>query len=74
MSEHDGKALQTTGETSLTFGEKGLQLTNFDDMWRFAQMVKRSGMCPPDRSPESIMISMQKGSELLPSSKQPAPE
>ena len=64
MSEHDGKALQTTGETSLTFGEKGLQLTNFDDMWRFAQMVKRSGMCPPDRSPESIMISMQKGSEL----------
>ncbi len=64
MSENDGKALQTTGETSLTFGEKGLQLTNFDDMWRFANMVKRSGMCPADRTPESIMISMQKGSEL----------
>ena len=64
MVENEEKALQSTGEKSLTFGDKGLQLTNFDDMWRFANMVKRSGMCPPDRSPESIMISLQKGSEL----------
>ncbi len=61
--ENDSAVMERpTGQ--MAFGDKGLVLTSFDDFWRFAQMVKRSGMVDHKRTPESIMISVQKGAEL----------
>ncbi len=66
MSENENESAVEKVESavSMEFGEKGLELRSFDDFWRFANMVKRSGMVDKSRAVESIMISVQKGAEL----------
>ncbi len=44
---------------------RGLQLTSYDEMKRFATDVANSGLAPRDlKTPEAIMIAMQHGMEL----------
>lgn len=44
---------------------RGLQLTSYDEMKRFATDVANSGLAPRDlKSPEAILIAMQHGMEL----------
>lgn len=65
MSANDkAVATQQAPKAQIEMSDKGLQLTSMDDLYRFAQMVKRSGMVDGGRSEESIMISVQKGLEV----------
>ncbi len=44
---------------------RGIQLTSFDDMMRFATSIANSGLAPRDlKTPEAIMVAMQHGMEL----------
>lgn len=47
-------------------GDRGLNLTSFDDMWRFASMLAKTNLCPNDfvGKPESCLIAIQYGNEL----------
>jgi hypothetical protein len=52
----------TGSEMQLT--DEGLRFDNFEDVWRFAQLVKRTSMVPPNVTVDEIMISVTKGREL----------
>ena len=46
-------------------GGRGMQLTSFDEAWRFACAVNQSGLAPKSLNrPESILIALQCGTEL----------
>lgn len=46
-------------------GNQGLQLTDFNDMWRFSVALHTSGMAPKGlEKPESILIAVQAGAEV----------
>jgi len=46
-------------------GQRGLQLTTLDDMWRFSQYVAASGLAPKGiQTPEAILIAVQMGAEV----------
>jgi len=46
-------------------GPTGLQLRNFDDMWRFAKCIANSGWAPRGMDkPESILAALQLGAEI----------
>lgn len=53
-------------KTPIRAGENGLQVNNLADMWRFAQYVAQSGMCPKNLSckPETILVAMEAGMEV----------
>ncbi len=45
--------------------KRGLQLTSYEEMARFAMDVQKSGLAPRDlKTPESIMVAIQHGMEL----------
>ena len=48
----------------VAMGERGLELSSMEDMWRFAQMVAKSGMSPKGMTPEGVLVAMQIGAEL----------
>jgi len=49
----------------VTGGQRGLQLTNLDEMWRFATAVAKSGLAPKGiETPEAIFVALQMGAEL----------
>jgi hypothetical protein len=45
-------------------GQRGLQLTTLDDMWRFAKAVKASNLSPKGMSVEDLFITIQMGAEI----------
>ena len=46
-------------------GDNGLQLTSFDDMWRFARAAIASGLTPKGiDTPEKALICLQMGAEV----------
>lgn len=57
---------ESTSGQLMELGDKGLELKNLNDAWRFASMTARSELCPKDfkGKPESVLIAMQMGYEL----------
>ena len=51
-------------DASLTVSGGGLQMTTLDDMFRFAQYVEKSKMCPEGMKAPDIVVAMQTGAEL----------
>lgn len=51
---------------SIALGSGGIQLTNLDEAWRFANMIVKAGMAPKayENKPEAVLIAMQLGMEL----------
>jgi hypothetical protein len=46
-------------------GQRGLQLTTLDDMWRFSKYVSASGLAPKGiQTPEAVLIAVQMGAEV----------
>lgn len=49
----------------IVYGERGIELKSFDDLWRFAVAAFRSGIVPEDcKTPEDAFIRIQTGAEL----------
>lgn len=48
----------------LKFGSEGVELTTFDEVWRFAQWAAKSKLIPQGMSGEQVVIAVQKGKEL----------
>jgi hypothetical protein len=47
------------------FGERGIQITSFEDLYRFGKAVIESGLAPGSfRKPEQVMVAVQFGAEL----------
>ena len=52
-------------KTPMKMGQRGVQLGDYDQLWRFAAMVYGSGMCPKSfRSAEQVAVAVQYGMEL----------
>lgn len=45
-------------------GNRGVVLTSFEAMYRFAKAVHQSGLAPKGFTPESIVVAIQMGAEL----------
>ena len=65
----NGETKPTTALAQINVGERGLQLITIDDLWRFAQMVAKSGLAPEAKkgvpmTPEQIFVATQHGAEL----------
>lgn len=55
----------TTQQKALTVGRRGVQLTTFEDAWRFSQAVIQSGFAPPSyQTPQQVLIAVQRGAEV----------
>jgi len=50
----------------VALGGRGLVLTSMDELWRFAQVVARSGLAPKgmEDRPETVFVAVQLGLEL----------
>lgn len=49
----------------IAFGHRGVELTTFEDAFRFATAIHKSGLAPAGlTSPEAILIALQAGLEL----------
>ena len=49
----------------VTAGSHGLQLQDYDQMYRFATAVVKSGFAPKDvKSPEAALVAIQMGAEV----------
>lgn len=50
----------------LEFGKRGMQLSTYDELWRFSNMISRTDFAPKDMrsKPEAIMAAIQLGAEL----------
>lgn len=58
-------AITTQNKTPIRNGQQGLQLSDMDQMWRFAQMVVASDLCPRGfKKPEQVMLALEAGAEL----------
>src|SRR3990167_9324795 len=52
-------------QTIQTYAGRGLNLTTFDEMWRFAKAVAASGFAPKDmQKPESLLVAIEMGLEV----------
>ncbi len=49
----------------IAFGQRGVELRTFDDMFRFADMVIKSQLAPKGfENPAAVMVALQMGAEL----------
>jgi len=52
-------------QTIQTYAGRGLNLTTFDEMWRFAKAVAASGLAPKDmQKPETLLVAIEMGLEV----------
>lgn len=52
-------------QKTMTVGSRGIRLTTFDEMWRFAVAVHKSGMVTKNhKTPEAILIVLEIGMEV----------
>lgn len=57
--------VERQSRTPIISGNRGLELRNIEDMYRFAQYVVNSGFAPKGmEKPESILVAMQMGFEI----------
>ncbi len=62
-TENKQNAIEPRRSMSMT--SRGLQPENFDDLWRLATAIDRSGLAPKDmRTPETIFVALEMGLEL----------
>jgi len=55
----------TTTAVTIPGGSNGLQLTNIDEMWKFAGFILRSKLAPKGmESQEAIVVALQMGAEI----------
>jgi hypothetical protein len=55
----------TTTAVTIPGGNNGLQLTNIDEMWKFAGFILRSKLAPKGmESQEAIVVALQMGAEI----------
>ena len=58
-------AVATRREASTQFGQRGVELKTFDDVWRFAVVVSKSGMAPKGvLTAEACFVAIQLGMEV----------
>jgi hypothetical protein len=58
--QHQPKSSMNVGGTPM-----GVVPHGFEEMWRFSQMVAKSGLCPQGlKTPEAVMVALQQGMEL----------
>ena len=49
----------------VSIGERGIEITNMDELWRFATLVAKSGLAPKGlQTPEAIFVASQMGLEI----------
>lgn len=49
----------------IAIGDRGIQLQSYDDLWRFASILFRSGFAPKEyKGPEACFIAIQMGMEV----------
>lgn len=49
----------------VSIGERGIEITNMDELWRFATLVAKSGLAPKGlQTPEAIFVAAQMGLEI----------
>ena len=49
----------------VSIGDKGIELTNIDELWRFSNVVAKSGLAPKGiQTPEAIFVAVQMGLEV----------
>lgn len=49
----------------IPFGQRGLQLASFEDMFRFSKCVVASGLAPKSyRTPEQVLVAIETGAEV----------
>ena len=70
MSDESAKEIQPAPQVGaaeyfshVPMDQRGVQLGNLDEAYRFAQAVCRSGLAPKGDKPESVMVKMQVGKE-----------
>lgn len=51
-------------DASISTGPSGLHMTTLEEMFRFAQYVEKSKMCPQEMKAADIVVAMQTGAEL----------
>ena len=62
MAEQNGLTVQ---QKELAVGRRGVQLTSFEDAWRFATAVIQSKMAPPGyTTAQQVLIGIQRGAEV----------
>lgn len=65
MSSDDDSKKDSTQKRSIVVGNRGLQLERIEDMWRFSEMIAKSGLAPKQFTrPEAIIVAVQYGAEL----------
>ncbi|MDE1170891.1 MAG: recombinase RecT [Verrucomicrobium sp.] len=63
MSENS--LIPASSKAPILSGDRGLKLSNLDEIWRFATAVSKSGLAPKGiDTPESITVALQMGAEL----------
>lgn len=49
----------------VSIGDRGIEVTNMDELWRFATLVAKSGLAPKGiQTPEAIFVAAQMGLEI----------
>ncbi len=65
MSETNAVTAPATPKAPPMAVSRGLQITNFDEMWRFSTAVAKSGLAPKGiEQPEAIFVALEMGLEV----------
>ena len=70
MNEQPNQNTETALEkppskTPVAIGQRGIQITDMDGLWRFAVAVSKSGLAPKGiQSPEAIFVALEMGLEV----------
>jgi hypothetical protein len=61
----DSLPIPAAARSSIGFGQRGLQLMTFEDMFRFSKCVVASGLAPKSyRTPEQVLVAIETGAEV----------
>jgi hypothetical protein len=66
QNPNQNQAVQVTQKrTPVAVGERGIQIQDMDQLWRFAQYVSASGLAPKGiEKPEAVFVAVQMGLEI----------
>jgi len=62
--EEAREATRPKATTEPSMGNRGLQLTGFDDMWRLANAIVRGGFGPKGMDANGVLVAIQFGAEV----------
>ena len=61
----DLSAIEPNPASKIMFGDRGINITSLDELWRFAKLLCASGLAPKGvDTPEKVTIAIQLGFEL----------